>query len=56
MKKIISIFLATLLLLSAAGCGQKEQLSADPTPTAPSPTVSSKPVINNLFAETGMLA
>lgn len=56
MKKIICIFLAVLFLLSAAGCGQKEPLPTDPTPTAPSLTTPNKPVINNLFEETGMLA
>lgn len=56
MKKVLSVMLAALLLLSAAGCGQKEQLSTDPTPTAPPPTAPNKPVINNQFEATGMLA
>lgn len=55
-KKVLSVMLAALLLLSAAGCGQKEQLSTDPTPTAPPPTAPNKPVINNQFEATGMLA
>lgn len=54
MIKRISVFLVALLLLSVAGCGQTAQLATDPTPTAPS-TVD-KPVINNQFVETGMLA
>lgn len=51
MKKIICIFLALLLLLPAVGCGQKEQPTTDPMPTEPN-----RPVINNQFEETGMLA
>ncbi len=56
MKKILCFMLAALLLLSLAGCGQKEQLSTDSTPTAPPPTAPNKPVINNQFETTGMLA
>ena len=56
MKKALSLILAALLLLSAAGCGQKELTATDPATKAPTPTVSSTPVINNQFEATGMLA
>ncbi len=51
MKKIICIFLAMLFLLPAVGCRQKGQPTTDPMPTEPN-----RPVINNQFEETGMLA
>ena len=51
MKKIICIILVLLLFLPAVGCGQKEQPTTDPMPTEPN-----RPMINNQFEETGMLA
>ncbi len=56
MKKLICILLTLLLMLSAAGCGQKTPAGTDPIPTGPVSTEPNKPVINNQFAQTGMLA
>lgn len=57
MKKFISIILASaLLLVLAAGCQQAEPEPTQPAATEPTQPEQTAPVIENDFAQTGMLA
>lgn len=51
MKKLISIFMAVILLLAATGCTQAGNTTV---PTVPQAVIN--PIINNEFEKTGMLA
>lgn len=58
-KKILSIFLCCVVMLTLlAGCGNDQPVTTEPTASATEPDVTAPaaPIVNNDFAETGMLA
>lgn len=54
MKRILCMIAACILLVSMAGCGENKPAGTAPGTTAPG--TAGQNVVNNLFAETGMLA